>query len=168
MLSDLAFYLGRKGADVTVVAGRQLYDDPKAALSPEEVCGNVRIHRVWSSTFGRQRLITRAIDYLSFYLSAALWLFADLGRDCCIVAKTDPPLISVFTAMVAGLRGATHYTWLQDLFPEVATALNVRLAGKAQFALRRLRNWSLRVSRTNVVIGEKMREKLLNQGISPG
>jgi glycosyltransferase involved in cell wall biosynthesis len=168
MLSDLAFYLGRNGAEVTVVASRQLYDDPNAVLSPEEVWSNVRIRRVWSSTFGRQRLMTRAIDYLSFCLSAALWLFANLSRDCCIVAKTDPPLISVITALIARLHGAVHFTWLQDLFPEVATALNVRLAGNAEFALRHLRNLSLRTSRTNVVIGEKMYEKLLSQGISPG
>lgn len=168
MLSDLAFYLGRNGAEVTVVASRQLYDDPNAALSPEEVCGNVHIRRVWTSTFGRQRLITRVIDYLSFYLGTALWLLVNLSHDCCIVAKTDPPLISVVTALIAGLRGAVHLNWLQDLFPEVATALNVRMAGNLEFPLRRLRNWSLRASRTNVVIGEKMREKLLDEGIFPG
>ena len=102
---------------VTVVTSRQLYDDAKAALRPEEICANVHIHRVWTSTLGRHRLVTRAVDYLTFYLSTARWLLANLGPDCCVVAKTDPPLISVVTAFIARLRGAVHFNWLQHLFP---------------------------------------------------
>lgn len=168
MLSDLAFSLGANGVRVTVVASRQRYDDEKAGLTPEETYGNVRIHRVWTSTFGRCRLLGRSVDYLTFYLGAARWLLKNLTPDCCIVAKTDPPLISVVTAWIARLRGAVHINWLQDLFPEIATALKVRLAANVEFPLRQLRNQSLKTSSTNIVIGEKMRQKLIGEGIRPG
>ena len=168
MLSDLAFYLARNGVQVTVVTSRQLYDDAKAALSPEEICGNVHIHRLWTSTLGRRRLVTRALDYLTFYLSTARWLLANLSPDCCVVAKTDPPLISVVTSLIARLRGAVHFNWLQDLFPEIATALKVRLAANVELPLRQLRNRSLNSSSTNIVIGEKMRQRLISEGIYPG
>ena len=42
-----------------------------------------------------------------------------------IVVKTDPPLLSVVIAPIAWLRGAHLVNWLQDIFPEVAEALNV-------------------------------------------
>lgn len=51
-----------------------------------------------------------------------------------IVAKTDPPLISLMGAVVARLRGARLVNWLQDLFPEVAEALGVRMGKNARTA----------------------------------
>jgi colanic acid biosynthesis glycosyl transferase WcaI len=48
--------------------------------------------------------------------------------------------------------------WLQDVFPEVATALGIRAPG----LVGKLRDWSLRRARTNVVVGEKMAERVAN------
>jgi colanic acid biosynthesis glycosyl transferase WcaI len=69
-------------------------------------------------------------------------------RDAVIVAMTDPPLLSV----VAALASNRVVNWVQDLFPEVAEALGMRLLR----VLRPIRNWSLRRARTNVVLGERM------------
>ena len=41
-----------------------------------------------------------------------------------IVAKTDPPLLSVVLAPIAKLKGAHLVNWLQDVFPEVVEKLN--------------------------------------------
>ena len=57
--------------------------------------------RFWTSRFGRGNLIGRAFDYLTFYVfaTAKLWALARSGD--VIVAKTDPPLISVAAGGVA-------------------------------------------------------------------
>jgi glycosyltransferase involved in cell wall biosynthesis len=103
---------------------------------------------------------------LTFYLSAAWRLFRLLRRGDVVVAKTDPPLISVPVGWVAGLRGARLVNWLQDLFPEVAAALGVRLAtGAAGRLLSGLRDRSLKRAAMNVVIGEGMRKRLLDLGV---
>jgi len=147
MASDLAFHLASRGWSVAVVASRQRYDDARARLPAHEVERGVRIIRVWSTRFGRAGLVGRAIDYLTFYLSS-FFAIRRYGRDALVVAMTDPPLLSVVAAMAA----KQTLNWVQDLFPEVAEGLGIR----APRFLRRLRDWSLRRARANVVLGERM------------
>ena len=56
LLSDLAFHLADGGTDVRVITSRQDYDDPRAALVAQERIRGVRIYRIWTTAFGRQRL----------------------------------------------------------------------------------------------------------------
>jgi len=144
LLSDLCFFLADKGFQVHVVTSRQLYEDPEAELAEEEEVNGVKVHRVWTSRFGRTHLLLRAVDYLTFYLSAGYKLLSLVSREDVIVAKTDPPLISVVAWLVAKLKGAMLINWLQDLYPEVAMALEVRGMGLMSGVLCSLRNLSLR------------------------
>jgi colanic acid biosynthesis glycosyl transferase WcaI len=155
MVSDLAFHLAARGHDVEAIASCQRYDDPSARLAPHETVGGVRITRVATTRFGRTFLGGRAIDYLTFYFTA--WL-ALLTRRGIVVTMTDPPLMSI-VAMFAARR---RVNWIQDLFPEVAEALGVlRGAGP----LRALRDLSLRTARANVVLGERMAERVPHRAI---
>ncbi|MEE4378670.1 MAG: glycosyltransferase family 4 protein [Candidatus Competibacteraceae bacterium] len=166
ILTDLAFFLADQGLDVHVITSRQCYDDPNARLDSIETINRVRIHRVWTSRFGRSRLAGRALDYLSFYLSTGWCLLRLLRRGDVIVAKTDPPLLSVVASWAARLRGAQLLNWLQDLFPEVATGLKVRgMTGTLSRLLCALRNASLQRATKNVVIGERMAQRLKAEGI---
>lgn len=150
MASDLAFHLASRGWNVEAIASRQRYDEPDAQLPRHEVVNGVTITRIATTRFGRSFLPGRAIDYLTFYLNA----FREIRkrRDAVIVAKTDPPLLSV----VAALGSKRVVNWIQDLFPEVAEALGMR----ALRMLRPIRNWSLRKARANVVIGDSMGERV--------
>lgn len=144
--TDLAFHLASRGWEVGAITSRQRYDDARARLASREVAKGVHIERVWSTRFGRSGLIGRAVDYVTFYLSA---FFAMLRhRDSVVIAMTDPPLMSV----VAAVASNRVVNWVQDLFPEVAESLGIR----APRVLRVLRNWSLRRARANVVLGELM------------
>lgn len=166
MVSDLAFYLAERGHAVDVITSRQRYDAPHARLDAKEQVNGVEVHRVWTSRFGRGFLPGRAVDYLTFYLSAAWGLFRLAEADDLVVAKTDPPLISVVAGWVAGLRGARLVNWLQDLFPEVAGALGIRLArGATGRVIASLRDRSLHRAAMNVAIGEGMRERLVELGV---
>ena len=157
LLTDLAFDLAEIGREIHVVTSRQRYDDPSATLAAEEEHRGVRIRRIWTSRFGRANLVGRAIDYLTFYLSAARLLLKLAREGDVIVAKTDPPLISVVAAWVAQRRGAVLINWVQDVFPEVAGRLGVRIMqGPLGAIAKRLRNYSLRTARANVVLGERM------------
>jgi len=167
MLSDLAFDLAKdKALEIHIVTSRQRYDDAQASLIPAEEMNGVKIHRVWTFRFGRQQLLGRAFDYLSFYGTAFFRLYALVERGDTIIAKTDPPLISVVAAIVAQLKSAHLVNWLQDLFPEVATALGIKLSGLLYRLLRRLRNHSLNIAKLNIAIGERMKTRLLDEGIA--
>lgn len=170
MLSDLAFALAERGHKVEVVTSRQIYDAPKERLPARESVGGLAIHRVWTSHFGRQNLFARTVDYVTFYVSAVLTLLRLARRGDIVIAKTDPPMLSVMAAPIARLRRARLVTWLQDLFPEVAEAVGLgrgRLAGVSYKALRLIRNRSLRAAATNVALGERMAQRLRENGIKP-
>jgi colanic acid biosynthesis glycosyl transferase WcaI len=166
MLTDLAVELAAGGADVQVVTSRQRYDDAAASLAPRQVIDGVAVHRVWTSTFGRGNLFGRALDYVSFYVAAGAKLFELARSGDVVVAKTDPPLVSVVAGWVARLRGARLVNWLQDLFPEVAANLGMASArGPGGWLLRRLRDGSLRRAGANVVLGRLMRDRVAALGV---
>jgi colanic acid biosynthesis glycosyl transferase WcaI len=166
LLTDLAAAMASSGLTVHVICARQLHDDPAARLSPLESVGAVTVHRVWTTRFGRARLPGRALDYATFYWSSAIAMLRLLRRADTVVAKTDPPLISVVAMVAAKLKGAHLVNWLQDIFPEVASLLGANpLPRPIDMLLRRCRNRSLHCARVNVVLGERMREQLQRTGI---
>ncbi|MCK9606704.1 MAG: glycosyltransferase family 4 protein [Methylomonas sp.] len=168
MLTDLAFGLAKDSVDhaIHIVTSRQRYDDASAQLPACEVIQNVHVHRVVTTRFGRQNLVGRAFDYLSFYVSSFATLIKLTKAGDTLIAKTDPPLISVVAALVAKLKRAQLVNWLQDLFPEVAAELGVKLARGLPFKLlKAIRNKTLLQAKMNVVIGELMAERLRREGI---
>jgi glycosyltransferase involved in cell wall biosynthesis len=167
MLTDLAAALSRAGFEIHILCSRQRYDEPAANLAPRESVGNVSVHRVWTSRFGRGRLLGRALDYATFYCSSWLAMLRLLRSGDTIVAKTDPPLLSIVALSAAKLKGAQLINWLQDVFPEVATVLGANpLPRPLDSLLRRMRNRSLRSARFNIVLGRRMHERLLGIGIA--
>ncbi len=167
LLSDLAFDLASRGQEIHVITGCQLYGDPHAALSAEELIRGVHVHRVPTSRFGRGNLWGRAADYLTFYFGATWRLLRLIDQGDIVVAKTDPPMMSVPASWAVRLKRGVLVNWVQDLFPEVATSLDVYGLRFAAPMLKRLRNHSLRSGRTNVVLGEVMAERLREEGIPP-
>ncbi len=168
ILSDLAFHLASKGAPVSVIASRGLYDDARSDLPAFEFKDGVDIHRVYKPRFGRGSLAGRAIDYLAMYgsFAAAAWRLAEPGDR--LIVKTDPPLLSIALAPVARLKKLAFVNWLQDLYPELALALGMRMLAPIAPLIRAARNASLKAAHRNVVLGERMRRRLETVGVSAG
>lgn len=166
MLSDLAFHLASIGREVHVVTSTQIYDDPKASLIASEIINGVHVHRVSSTRFGRSGLLGRSIDYASFYRSVWHYLSQSVQNGDVIIAKTDPPLISVVAMAVVRRKGGRLINWLQDIFPETAVELGVPLIrGPLAASLARLRNRSLRAADATIVIGDLMARKITALGV---
>jgi colanic acid biosynthesis glycosyl transferase WcaI len=158
---------GAHDIDVCVVTSRQLYEAPNALLAAHDNIDGVRVYRVWTSRFGRRFLAGRALDYASFYMTAAFRLFWLARRGDVVIAKTDPPMLSILAAIVTRLRGAKLINWLQDIFPEVATQLGANpFPRRLNELLLKLRDHSLRAAQCNVVLGERMRDHLLSRNVA--
>ena len=167
ILSDLAFELAAAGQTVHIVTSQQIYDDPAARLPSDETVRNVQIHRVATTRFGRSNLIGRGLDYLSFYWSMRRHLISFAIQDDIIVAKTDPPLLSMFVIGAAKRRSAHLVNWLQDLYPEIAVELGVPFfKGPIGAAIAFLRNRSLRQADGNIVLGKSMAARLRACGVA--
>jgi colanic acid biosynthesis glycosyl transferase WcaI len=161
ILSDLAFHLAEFGSDVHVITSQQRYDDARAALPARETVRGVEVHRIATTRFGRKNLFGRAADYLSFYASVRKALLQTARKDDIIIAKTDPPLLSIVAMHPAKHKGAHLINWLQDLYPEVAVNLGVpSVGGPAGHVLKLLRDRSLRFAAMNVTVGAKMAAKV--------
>ena len=165
LLTDLAFHLARVGHPVHVITSRLSYDSTSSRLPAEEIIQGVHVTRIWTSSFGRQRLWGRTLDYGTFYCSTFVCLLRLARSGDIIVAKTDPPLISVVAAVAAKLRGALLINWVQDLFPEIALALEVKGISIISRFLRTLRNTSLCMAKLNVVLGSLMAQHLIEEGL---
>lgn len=170
LLTDLAVALAASGETVTVICSRQKYDDPEVKLPPRDRYHGVEIVRLWTTRFGRNNLAGRAVDYLTFYLSAAWRLIVLVRKNDVLVAKTDPPMLSVLAGPIARLRGAKLVNWLQDLFPEVAMAVGPGrdgAMGPLYRFMKVLRDRSLRAADMNVVLGDRMAARVLALGVAP-
>jgi colanic acid biosynthesis glycosyl transferase WcaI len=167
LLSDLAFHLAAAGGDIHVVTGRQLYDDPAARLPAQETVRGVQVYRVATTRFGRGNLAGRALDYLTFYASVWRRIDALARAGDILVAKTDPPLLSVVASHAATRRSAHLVNWLQDLYPEVAAELGVPLLqGPLGSALTFFRNRSLKLADANVALGTSMAARVRACGVA--
>lgn len=156
ILTDLAQHLAGEGWAVTVVTSRLVYGGGER-LPARDVIAGVEVVRAPTSRFGNLNLAGRALDYLTFYVSAFFALVGLLRAGDVVVAKTDPPLISVVVAGAARLKGALLVNWLQDVYPEIAAAYGVTaVRGPLGALLSGVRNASLRAARLNVAICDDM------------
>ncbi|MEL6374241.1 MAG: glycosyltransferase family 4 protein [Pseudomonadota bacterium] len=163
ILSDLAFALAARGHEIHIITSRLRYDDASQRLRAAETIKGVHVHRIWSTGFGRGRLAGRFIDYATFYASLVFSLLKHVRRADVVVAKTDPPMLSVIAGPLCRLRRAVAVNWLQDIFPEVVLASPERAAWwkRAGFnILAALRTRSCRLAATNVVLGARMAERV--------
>ena len=105
--------------------------------------------------------IWSGFDYLTYYLSTTVSLFLFVSRGDILIAKTDPPLLSVPLSLLARIKGAKFVNWLQDLYPEVALKLGFGTeSGIMPKFLMHLRNRSLWRAHLNIAIGNRMAEYL--------
>jgi colanic acid biosynthesis glycosyl transferase WcaI len=168
ILSDLAFHLAERGHEIHVVTSQQRYGDAAAGLPRREQIKGVEVYRSASTRFGRSSLLGRGVDYASFYVSALREMGGVARPGDVLIAKTDPPLISIIAMRAARKRGAHLLNWLQDLYPEVGAELGVPLLkGPIGAQVMRLRDASLRAAKRNVVVGELMAHKVIARGIAP-
>lgn len=83
-----------------------------------------------------------------------------------IVTMTTPPLLGVVGGILQRCRGAKHYIWAMDLFPEALADLD-HIHAKSWIAriLYWISDWSYASTEGIIVIGECMRRRLLERAI---
>ena len=105
--------------DITVVTG--LLRDIEAPTGTTTHNG-VRIVRVRSSALDRRRLLSRAVNYLT-YLTQSLRVGLAQKRPSVVICMTDPPVIGNVATVVARRFRVPLVVVSQDVFPEVAVEL---------------------------------------------
>jgi len=162
LMTDLAESLTERGVEVTAVAGRGRYNGGKM-MKARETHKGAEIYRAWSTGFGKAHIVGRLIDYVTFYFGALIALMR-LPRHDIIMSLTTPPLIGLVALIVGRWRGMRVITLTQDLYPDVAVALK-RIGARHPlvFIVDKLNSFTLRHSDRIIVLGERMRQRVLDK-----
>ena len=166
-LAELAAALIERGHEVTVVTGRRAYDNPENSFPARETWHSVRIHRVFSTGFGKRTKWRRAADFASFIVSCVCRL-ALLPRHDVVVALTTPPLISFIGAWRARLWRAGFCYWVMDFNPDEAVAAGwLRTESAAYRILDRMSRFSLQNAHRIIALDDFMRDRIAAKNVLP-
>ena len=83
-----------------------------------EVHHGVQILRVWGTTFRPHRFTSRAVNYLSYFISSCIAALC-VPRPNVAVSLTDPPIIGLAGLLMARRSGSRFVFLCRDIFPEV-------------------------------------------------
>jgi len=153
---------------VTVLAGRPSYD-PLARHAPylfrREQEGNLTIDRVGSTAFSRAQMKGRLANYLS-YLALAVPRALSMSPDV-VLAMTDPPIEGIIGASIARFLGRPLVYNIRDLYPDMALAGGILRPGLWTDIWEQSHRRALRQAARVIVLGEDMREIILEKGADP-
>lgn len=161
-LTDLVTALAARGEEIEVLCG----DSGGYAAAAGTQAPRAHVYRVKATRFTRGKL-GRVISYLSFYASALLRGLT-VRRPDVVVSMTTPPLISLLGNAIQIVRGSRHYIWEQDVYPDIAVDLaHIRQGSLLHRITGALADWSRKRADGIIVLGECMRDRLVQRGVPP-
>lgn len=166
LLTELAEDLvAHHGCEVTVITGYPLRG--RGALPAREMRNGVRIIRAAGTTRDPRRFSGRALNYVTYFLSAC-WAGLRAGKPDVVVAMTDPPIVGL-GALLAATRHRARFVFLcQDIFPEVAVLLEDFRNEAVNHALEQVNRFLVRRADAIVALGETMKRRLVEgKGADP-
>lgn len=164
LLVDLAEGLAARGREVLVITSHD-----GATIPRRETRRGVEVIRVGATRWGRRGLAGKAIDYLTFAVSARRTLRKEVRAGDWVVPMTDPPVLAQIAAGASRRVGASLAHWIQDVHPEIGLALSGSWALAAASApWRRWRDAAWRQADACVAISREMAGLVAEHGVAPG
>ena len=126
---------------------------------------SVGIHRVGHFVFDKRRsLFHRAANLISFLLAAlAKSLF--VKRADIVVVETDPFLLAVLGRFLKFWKRSKLVVYLQDIYPDVAIAVNKVEPGLVTKTVRFLLFGAYKRADRIIVLSNDMKRRLVRQGV---
>jgi len=170
--AELAQELTDAGHEVTVLTGfpshpaGPLFDGWKAKFyTKERTDGGFTVVRCIHSFAKRFRLLPKLWYYGTFALGSFVVGLHQESFDVMIMQST--PLFGNFTGvLLAKLRRAKVFYWIQDVHPESAINAGLIKEGLATAMMKKLDTWVCRRSDVVGTLTDDMRQLLLDRGLS--
>ena len=169
VLSQIAFHLGEKGEEVSVLCSRNNYNEAGSETPPgRETVRGVEIRRCWGPSRGRRFVVDRILDMASFCLLATLRLLVSPRVDT-VVFLTNPPFYSLLGPILRKARGERFVHILMDVYPDVAVQSGMlREDSVVVRVLRRIARFTLENADCVIVLGDDMKDVAIRSGAAPG
>jgi glycosyltransferase involved in cell wall biosynthesis len=164
---DITMHLARRGHEVEVICGSDLYAPLDGDPGPDPVAAGVRIRRI-PRLFGGDIHRFKLFRQLWFYAGLILRLTVGKAADV-YVAQTNPPLTVPLVALAARLRRRPLLVIAMDIYPDVIVAHGALAQGA--FATRLLDaifKRAYRAARRVVSLGPVMTQRLIAKGVPAG
>lgn len=161
LLTELCADLAVAGFHVDVICGPVRGEVSNVASEPPV---GVTIHRVPCTNFPKSSFIGRLTNMITFPLVAS-WRAMRLPRPDVVVVETDPPFLCLLGAFLTRWRRTRLVCYLQDIYPEVAIALQQIREGWMTSLLRRCFFNAYRNANLVLVLSQDMRRLLVENGL---
>jgi glycosyltransferase involved in cell wall biosynthesis len=171
-VTQLARDLNSRGHEVTVVTSfpsyprGELFDGYRNRFVHRESVDGIDVIRTFTHATSRKSFWARFAAFGAFCLSAAPG-YLRWRRPVDVVYAIVPPLpLGVSAWAIAKVSGARLVINVQDIYPDVAVALNYLRNPAAVAFFRRMERWIYRRAERIVVISEGFRDNLLGKGVA--
>jgi glycosyltransferase involved in cell wall biosynthesis len=165
-VSDLAFKLAKDGNVVSVFTSRYPYEEKFEKYKSTEFVNGVRVHRLFQTSFGKNNIFSRLLDFFSFYCSISFKLiYINRNSYDVIVGTTVPPFLSLIGVLIAKWKRMRFVYWIMDLQPELS--ISSGLIKKNSLVARLftfLGNYIIKHSNTIVSLDRFMTSYLFSRG----
>ena len=159
LLSDVARKIDPESHAVIALCGKSVYGAVDSASPPP-----VKIVQCAGLAFSRGKF-GRVVSYAAFLLGAMAQGIRSPKPDI-VLTLTTPPLISLVGTLLKSFRGARHFIWEMDVYPDIAVDLKVL---KQKSVVTRLVGFLADVPRKRadgiIALGEDMKARLMARGI---
>ncbi|MHC4420231.1 MAG: glycosyltransferase family 4 protein [Planctomycetota bacterium] len=131
LLSELADYLVREGARVSVIATQPSYGPPETRQQcPRFTTENgIRVTRLWSTRFSKDRFVGRTVNSLTFLVQLMLRLLFRGRHGEVFLYTTNPPYLGVIGGIISLFRKHPYVVLLHDSYPQLTVRVGMIKAG---------------------------------------
>ncbi len=151
--------MARHGHDVTAICGSGGYGLTDATERPP-----VTIRRGRPLPFSRLPFL-RIASYATFLCGAAIRSICGRAPDV-VLTLTTPPLLGLVGALTRHVRGARHFIWEMDVYPDIAEDLRVlRPDSFASRLIGAIADYVRRNANGVIALGDDMKERLVRRGV---
>ena len=166
ILSELLSYMSYdfKNVNAVVLTGQQMH----VTIPDYNVLGleDIDVVRFFQFSNSRRSFIISLINFILFYVLIFMWLLFFANRQSTVVAKSDPPMLSVPVALASLLKRFRFISWQQDIFPETAFSGKVINSKFIFTVVAFVRDISLRQAERIVVPSVDMAHYFYSRGVS--
>ncbi|MCP3904954.1 MAG: glycosyltransferase family 4 protein [Planctomycetes bacterium] len=172
LLSELAEYLTREGAEVSVLTSQPSYGPPETWQEcPRYAVENgIRVLRMTTTRFSKDSILGRTCNSLTFLVQLAMRVLFRRNRGEVFLYTTNPPYLGVIGALISLVRRHPYVVLLHDSYPELMVAIGrLRPNGIVAGIWHRLNRFMYSRAQQTIVLCKKASELVSREyHIDPG